>query len=453
MAQRAGRLNVPRQKKPTTFRTSLELLERRDLMTSDLEAVYRSTAFLASTCAADDAAEVHSVGAFLASYALSVKSTKAPASSPAPAAQAKPAPVAPAKLDWYATTLQDVALRDLARQSTTDNALNRGEMLNLFGQVQKDGKVSAQELADLKQIVGKTTFFAAADYVRVLAIDVISGSPANAYYQGSTLGNLAAGSSAEHLNKLVNKWFLGADHPRAMAGATYQQASGSLFPHAPIYTDVRQGLVGDCYFVGSLAEAAQVSSSYITSMFINNGDGTYTVRFNKSGKADYVTVDSQLPVDRFGNFLYANYGQNIANKTVPLWVALAEKAYVQMNEAGWLRSAVNGGGRNSYDAIGGGYMFEALAQITGRKAGYSAVDKTSFEAALKAGKLITFASANKPPDASVVGQHAYAVVAYNKAKQQVTLFNPWGIDNGYKPGLVTLTWTQMKKDFSTMQYA
>ncbi len=444
MAQRAGKLNVPRQKPPTAFRTSLELLERRDLMTSDLETVYRSTAFLASTYALDDAPACYAVGAALASAA------KTPAVKTAATSQA---PAAAAKLDWYATSLQDIALRDLTRQSTLDNALNRAEMLNIFGQVQKDGTVSAQEFADLKQIVGKTTFFAAADYVRVLAVDVISGSPANAHYQGSTLGNLAAGSSAQQLDKLVHKWFLGDDHPTAMAGATYQQAVGSLFPHAPVYADVRQGLVGDCYFVGSLAEAAQVSSSYITSMFINNGDGTYTVRFNRNGKADYVTVDSQLPVDRFGTFVYANYGQNIANKTVPLWVALAEKAYVQMNEAGWLRTAVNGGGRNSYDAIAGGYMFEALAQITGRKGGYGTVDKTPFEAALKAGKLITFASTNKPPDASVVGQHAYAVVAYNKTTQQVTLFNPWGVNNGYKPGLVTLTWTQMKKDFSTMQYA
>ena len=38
-----------------------------------------------------------------------------------------------------------------------------------------------------------------------------------------------------------------------------------------------------------------------------------------------------------------------------------------MNEAGWLRTVVMGGGRNSYDAISGGYMFEALNQITGDK--------------------------------------------------------------------------------------
>jgi len=31
-----------------------------------------------------------------------------------------------------------------------------------------------------------------------------------------------------------------------------------------------------------------------------------------------------------------------------LWVALAEKAYVQMNEAGWLRPSSSGGGQNAY---------------------------------------------------------------------------------------------------------
>jgi hypothetical protein len=57
-----------------------------------------------------------------------------------------------------------------------------------------------------------------------------------------------------------------------------------------------------------------------------------------------------------------------------------------------------------------------------------------------------------PADSSIVGNHAYAVINYNKATGQVTLFNPWGINNGAAPGLVTLNWSQLQNDFFGMEY-
>ncbi len=51
---------------------------------------------------------------------------------------------------------------------------------------------------------------------------------------------------------------------------------------------------------------------------------------------------------------------------------------------------------------------------------------------------------------TVVGDHAYAVVGYNATNQTVTLFNPWGINNGSSyPGLITLTWAQIQANFSS----
>ena len=48
-----------------------------------------------------------------------------------------------------------------------------------------------------------------------------------------------------------------------------------------------------------------------------------------------------------------------------LWVALAEKAYVQLNEMGWERGSLPGNGQNAYSAIEGGYNYAALQHITG----------------------------------------------------------------------------------------
>jgi hypothetical protein len=438
---------LARQKPLGRFRFSFELLENRVLMAADLGDSYRGTALLGSTLAAISLADFQSVGAGLLPVGSSAVNTKV---TSATAASTKPTTPT---LDWYASNLHDAALQSLARQDAQDNVLSRQDMLAIFGQVEKDGTVTANEFSDLKQIVAKTSLFATDNYVDVLATDVVNGNLANAHYQGSTLGNLVSGSSASQLVKLVDKWFLGMDHPTTMSGVTYQQATGSLFPHAPTYTDVRQGMLGDCYYLASLAETALISPNLISSMFINNGDGTYTVSINHSGKTDYVTVDSKLPVDHSGYFVYDNMGLNISNKNAPLWVALAEKAYVQFNESGWLRTDPTDVGRNSYDAISGGYMFQALNQITGKPGAYSAVGKSTFIAALTAGKYITFGSDDKPVDAGVVGDHAYAVVSYNATTQQVTLFNPWGINNGYAPGLVTLTWTQMQRDFFAMEYA
>ena len=43
-------------------------------------------------------------------------------------------------------------------------------------------------------------------------------------------------------------------------------------------------------------------------MFITNGDGTYTVKFYGPMGADYVTVDSYLPTNTYGQLIYATRG-------------------------------------------------------------------------------------------------------------------------------------------------
>ena len=60
---------------------------------------------------------------------------------------------------------------------------------------------------------------------------------------------------------------------------TYESVAGSLFPHTPTITDEHQGEFGDCYFISSLGTIASSNPAAIENMIINNGDGTYTVRF------------------------------------------------------------------------------------------------------------------------------------------------------------------------------
>ena len=132
-----------------------------------------------------------------------------------------------------------------------------------------------------------------------------------------------------------------------------------------------------------------------------------------------------------------------------LWTALAEKAYVQMNEMGWTRGSLSGTGQNSYSAIEGGYIYAALGHITGQTTtaftyttGTTSLPDIRHRLQPRQDRSAS-PRRQRPPRAQVVGSHAYAVVGYNATNQTVTLFNPWGIEYG----LVTMTWAQIQGSF------
>ena len=89
---------------------------------------------------------------------------------------------------------------------------------------------------------------------------------------------------------------------------------------------------------------------------------------------------------------------------------------------------------NSYAGIEGGMFSDAVEQIVNHgSANYSvsgASDNTALANAVANGKLIGFASSSNPTNSQMVGDHQYIVIAYNSSTKTVTLFNPWGINNG-----------------------
>jgi hypothetical protein len=366
--------------------------------------------------------------------------------APDPDPTPNPDPTPPAS-NWFTTHIQDAALRALGSSLYTDNVINRSDAIALLTSAGDNGGVDATEFADLQAIVNNSTLFAGLGYVERLTEYVVLGSAANAQYLGQSLGNLAAGSTTAKLTNLVNKWFLGLDHPTA--SGTYRQFAGQLFVDGAAYTDVIQGQVGDCYLMAALAEAALRSPSTITNMFVVNGDGTYTVKFFNYGQAEYVTVDAYLPTNSYGNAIYAGMGKNYANSGNELWTMLAEKAYVQANQFGWIRPGLPGNGQNAYTGIEGGYIYAATGHISGQStiafaSTSSASNFTTFVNAWNAGKLIGFASKPTPASSSVVGSHAYAVIGYSSSNQTITLYNPWGPNYA----TVTMTWAQIGGSFS-----
>lgn len=350
--------------------------------------------------------------------------------------------------DWINQNIQDSELRVAVSSRFTDSVLDRNDIIAIFRNAEDGGVIDTNELTDLRKIISNASSFNMPNSVSVLANKIVNGDTANQKYQGASLGNLYAGSSDTQMEKLISKWFLGGDRPLIDSGYSYNYANGSLFQNGISYQDVKQGTVGDCYFLAGLAETALHSSSTIESMFTDNGDHTYSVRFYKNGVADYVTVDQYLPTTSWGAFAYANMGGSYSSSSNELWVALAEKAYAQLNESGWIGQD----NTNSYQGIAGGWDGNAVNHITGRSATYNSLDFNTMVSAFNTGKSITVGSKDSGLAANVVANHAYVVVGYNSSNQKFTLFNPWGVDGGYydgnfKPGTLELTWSELTASF------
>ena len=229
----------------------------------------------------------------------------------------------------------------------------------------------------------------------------------------------------------------------AASSSYYNHYFRPLFVDGPEYNDVRQGSVGDCYFLASLASLADTDPGTIRQMIAPMGDGTFAVRYYRNGQPVYLRIDAELP----GGSFSPRYAKLTPDGE--LWVALAEKAYAQFRY-----------GDNSYASISGGWMDIVYREVTGgattRLWPTSSSVATSIAGHLAAGHAVTLASKSSPPG-PIVGLHAYMVksVEINAGTTYVTVYNPWGVDG--KPydsnagdGLLQLTLADFRANFSTV---
>lgn len=258
-----------------------------------------------------------------------------------------------------------------------DNTFDRNDTIGILKSAGDYGSVSGTEITDLRQFHNMFSGTMRAD-IAGLSRKVVFGDDSNAWYTGydsirDNLGNLEAGSSTQNLNLLIGKHMLGTDRPMIHTGS-YTEAGGSLFVEGIDANDIDQGNTGSCYFLSALASTANEKQSIIRNMFNDNGDGTYSVRFFTNGQADYVTVDNMMATKADGTYLHADAGDGTATDALvadnnELWVALAEKAYAQLNESGRLgqQEATNryGEGNQRADGISWGSTTNAITHITG----------------------------------------------------------------------------------------
>ena len=197
----------------------------------------------------------------------------------------------------------------------------------------------------------------------------------------------------------------------------YAPLPGALWVEGAEYDDIRQGQIGDCYFMASLSAVAKANPGFLSKSIRLNADGTYPVRFFKKGKPVYVRVDNDFP-QKNGRPIYGS-----SSDSGELWVAVMEKAYAKLN--------------NGYEKIGkGGWPENALQTITGIDAknystGVNAANLYArIQGAVQGGSPITAGTGQNENIAAsgLVPSHAYTVVGarVQNGQQYVSLRNPWG---------------------------
>ena len=155
-----------------------------------------------------------------------------------------------------------------------------------------------------------------------------------------------------------------------------------LFEHEPCLEDIRQGGLGDCYFLATMASVVETDPSIIKDMMRDNGD-TVTVRFyGQKGHPHYFNIKKSVPVSDDGKEPFAKGAY---------WVQYLEKAYTLMNAGTETllqkfvfpdKTAMElfQGNTRDYFNIDAGNPWYSLSNFTGRK---TSKNITSFTMLLK----------------------------------------------------------------------
>ncbi|MFN8417819.1 MAG: C2 family cysteine protease [Anaerolineae bacterium] len=234
--------------------------------------------------------------------------------------------------------------------------------------------------------------------------------------------------------------------------------SGDIYPD-----DVKQGMMGDCYVLSSLAAVAQQQPELIRGMIHDNGDGTYTAQLydGAGGSRQSYVLDNQLPVTISQNSsIHAQFGDTASDGKKEMWVPLLEKAvadhksggggfdvkdYVNIGEGGYPKDVLPmlTGNPNSYAGSAGGIKFEDLAS------------KFKNSEAIVVGTL----AGNNPnlsklplyQSGQLVASHAYYVVGVDEVNKTVTIRNPWGWDNtDPRMTAITIPYDEMDDYFGSL---
>ncbi|MCR5099398.1 MAG: hypothetical protein K6B14_10705 [Lachnospiraceae bacterium] len=164
--------------------------------------------------------------------------------------------------------------------------------------------------------------------------------------------------------------------PGAMVECKVVEFKGPLFRHDPAPSDVRQGDMGDCYFISAVNSVVEKNPDFIRDMMQDKGDHVIVRFYDKDNKPVFVKVSKTLSTFQTKNQFGTSASQfyNCAtNGGGAIWLSFLEKAYAvarpQIEPDRSYRSKIQGMVKKNgvqYDGIrNGGYSKNALRHILG----------------------------------------------------------------------------------------
>merc|ERR1719419_204237 len=203
---------------------------------------------------------------------------------------------------------------------------------------------------------------------------------------------------------------------------------------------IKQGMLGDCYFLTSLSLMA-LRPGLIQRLIITphkNDGGIYKIRFCHDGRWKVITIDDHIPYIKHGQGvnLVKNAQPVIDEGTKVIWVSLLEKAWSKLH--------------GSYEAIEAGLVRETLFDLTGAPTASWDTKAENFDQDLMFHRIIGFfklgyligagtdigLGSTVFSSVGLVEGHAYAVLSAEEIKNRRTnsgnplrlikVRNPWG---------------------------
>jgi hypothetical protein len=219
-----------------------------------------------------------------------------------------------------------------------------------------------------------------------------------------------------------------------VATAAYERVEGAPFIRggedrsdiAP--NDVRQGQLGNCYFLAGLAALARANPERVRSRITDHGDGTYTVKLHEGGD---VVVDSQFPM-RHGSTAFAGKGDEGPSGEAELWVMLIEKAWAKSKGEGYEEirgSKVRMKSPDAMQAVAGGKTRTLRASTAKEEDLFAAMGRAQdkgWGATLAVKNVTSPEDIRASQEAGLVPNHAYAIVDVDMERRTVKVYNPWG---------------------------
>jgi|GEM_PF-4022978 hypothetical protein len=213
-----------------------------------------------------------------------------------------------------------------------------------------------------------------------------------------------------------------------------------------IHSDVKQGVLGDCYLLAALASIANKKPEYIKSIIDDTKKNPVIYFYDELLQTHKIAIDKKFWVYKDAeNPLYAQFGSSV-DENREIWAMLIEKGWAKINGMDYTK--INGDTRS-----GNIRKIDYSLALTGIKAIRENLELSTN--IINTSKRIVEHNTNKPvvlysvskkndkSDDDIITNHAYALLNIEGSKYEI--YNPHG-------SIITIEENELHYNFDTVLY-